>query len=331
LTGNWNTTLSVASLLPNTVSLDNDEIDVVAADMDQDGITDIGFYVPAGNAGQTGEWYWLISHDPNGTSRMPGSVNTLSHPFDPAPLGSDLFAQFGSADALPIVGLFDPPPDGGGAAATSPVLSGTATWIDKEYIDVLGRQPGPAELNYWVGQIDSGATPATVAQAIMQSDEHLAAVINQLYQQYLGRTADPGGTQYWSAIWRQNGGPELVQAGIIASPEYFKTAQTLYPNLSPDQAWVTALYHNILGRDVDPQGLTYWTDYIQTHSKQSVVLGFVTSDEYRLELINDWFVGYLGRSVDSSAAQYWLGQLQAGVGQDATQIGILSSDEYTQR
>jgi hypothetical protein len=68
--------------------------------------------------------------------------------------------------------------------------------------------------------------------------------------------------------------------------------------------------------------------YIQTHSKQSVVLGFVTSDEYRLNLINGWFEGYLGRSLDVGGAHYWLSQMQQGIGQDAIQIGILASTEY---
>jgi hypothetical protein len=65
-------------------------------------------------------------------------------------------------------------------------------------------------------------------------------------------------------VWNATGGPELVQAGIIGSPEYYATAGKLNPSLSPDAAWVTALYRNILGRDVDQQGLTYWVDYIQS-------------------------------------------------------------------
>jgi Dockerin type I domain len=38
-----------------------------------------------------------------------GDVNTLNHAFQPAPFGNDLYALFGNAAALPIVGNFDPP------------------------------------------------------------------------------------------------------------------------------------------------------------------------------------------------------------------------------
>jgi len=45
-----------------------------------------------------------------GASRIAGQVNTLNHPFSPAPLGNDIFASFGDPFSIPIVGNFDPPP-----------------------------------------------------------------------------------------------------------------------------------------------------------------------------------------------------------------------------
>ncbi|MEX2171963.1 MAG: Ig-like domain-containing protein [Pirellulales bacterium] len=92
----------------------------VAADMDQDGIDDIGLWVPR-NGPQPpqiiAEWYFLLSGDFEPTPedaidnrlRITGQVNTLNHPFSPVPFGTDLFAEFGDELALPIVGNFDPP------------------------------------------------------------------------------------------------------------------------------------------------------------------------------------------------------------------------------
>jgi hypothetical protein len=85
----------------------------VAADMDQDGITDIGLYVPDGS-GATGtsasEWYWFISDDFE--RQNPESASVFSIPnrkFAHIPLGHDIFAKFGNNYAMPIVGNFDPP------------------------------------------------------------------------------------------------------------------------------------------------------------------------------------------------------------------------------
>ena len=105
----------------------------VAADMDQDGITDIGVYTPddTGALGtQTSEWYWLLSADPaKNTSgqalvqkRVTGQVNTLNHQFVDAPLGQDLFAEFGNTNALPVVGNFDPPAAPGSLPPVSSVV-----------------------------------------------------------------------------------------------------------------------------------------------------------------------------------------------------------------
>ncbi|REK09450.1 MAG: hypothetical protein DWQ37_18610 [Planctomycetota bacterium] len=84
----------------------------IAADMDQDGITDIGLYIP-GRDGvlplESGEWYFLLSNDFDEEQRGGNQVNALNHPFSPTPLGTDIQAQWGDGFALPLVGNFDPP------------------------------------------------------------------------------------------------------------------------------------------------------------------------------------------------------------------------------
>ncbi len=92
----------------------------VAADMDQDGIDDLGLWNPGRSTqpvSEASEWFFLISNDPGGTRRQIGQVNTLNHPFQQQPLGPDLYAQWGDEFALPLVGNFDPPV----AAAPAPL------------------------------------------------------------------------------------------------------------------------------------------------------------------------------------------------------------------
>jgi len=84
----------------------------VAADFDQDGVDDIGLFVPRNSAQPDrpqAEWYLLLSNDQGGGNRITNTVNTLNHPFEPEPFGSDLNVEFGDELALPIVGNFDPP------------------------------------------------------------------------------------------------------------------------------------------------------------------------------------------------------------------------------
>lgn len=84
----------------------------VAADMDQDGIDDIGLWVPdrAGvNPENSAEWYFLVSNDPLGVNRAVNTVVTLDHRFEPVPFGPDMHAVFGDEFGVPLVGNFDPP------------------------------------------------------------------------------------------------------------------------------------------------------------------------------------------------------------------------------
>lgn len=86
----------------------------VAADMDQDGFSDLGLWVPdrsgvSPNGG--GEWYFLVSGGDSVLDRIVlDAAGAPFIPFTPVPFGDDLYREFGDEFALPIVGNFDPPP-----------------------------------------------------------------------------------------------------------------------------------------------------------------------------------------------------------------------------
>jgi len=139
----------------------------VAADMDQDGITDVGLWVPD-RAGATqehvGEWYFLISNDLNKTQRLTGTVNTLGHPFSTTPLGHDLFARFGNEFAVPVVGNFDPPVSSQAAGTpgtpSTPTPASIGVFSDGNwYLDTNGDQRWSAQDDTQQAFGFSGATP----------------------------------------------------------------------------------------------------------------------------------------------------------------------------
>jgi len=94
----------------------------VVADMNGDGIDDLGLFLP-GSVTQNQysdavDWLFLVS---TSGAPTPGAITALNHAFSPNPLGNDLAYSFGDQSQLPLVGNFDPPV----AAATvnrAPVL-----------------------------------------------------------------------------------------------------------------------------------------------------------------------------------------------------------------
>jgi len=80
--------------------------------------------------------------------------------------------------------------------------------------------------------------------------------IQQLYIAYFGRPADPAGLDYWVSTGIST---KDFAAAMYAQPEF----QQVNAGLSVSQQ-VNALYVNLFGRGADVEGLTYWTQQINT-------------------------------------------------------------------
>lgn len=91
-------------------------------------------------------------------------------------------------------------------------------WVSCVYENFLNRAPDAAGLQYWVQQLNRPAAPGAgideqaVVAAILGSSEYLGlnggtaqGWIGGLYQDVLGRAADPGGSAYWIQQASQQG------------------------------------------------------------------------------------------------------------------------------
>ena len=114
-------------------------------------------------------------------------------------------------------------------SAESFVLSGdtTAGYIARLYGEVLYRAPSAADQSYWQQQLTAGVGPATVAAAILTSDEGYANYINvDVYRPFLRRSADQQAFSFWTPALRHGLRDEAFVANIVGSPEYWGYAST---------------------------------------------------------------------------------------------------------
>jgi hypothetical protein len=83
-----------------------------------------------------------------------GTVNALNHPFSPAPLGTDLYFQFGDGNETPIVGNFDPPASADGSPPPVPATPGLTGAAPAGLVNVvaLGGTPQTATVGTAYGQ-----------------------------------------------------------------------------------------------------------------------------------------------------------------------------------
>ena len=183
----------------------------------------------------------------------------------------------------------------------------------------------PAAGAFWAGQVGAGGTGlGGLASGIFESPERLDPIVGRMYRDYLFREPDADGLAFWRGIWQRDGGPENVVAGIISSPEFFRSAG------GTNHGWVTELYRRLLGRDPDGGGLDYWTGQLEQElrTRPAVVLGFVRSPENFRNLVRGWHGQYLNRAPTAQEENAFVAQLLAGASQRSIQIQILDGAEY---
>jgi len=97
----------------------------------------------------------------------------------------------------------------------------------RAYQAAFDRKPDVVGLNYWISQMDNGASLSQVAQGFVNSREFKAlnpnndqnSIINSYYQHVLHRSADATGYQYWSKAMASGMQPNEVLASFSESNE----------------------------------------------------------------------------------------------------------------
>lgn len=200
-------------------------------------------------------------------------------------------------------------------------------YVSAVFNDVLGRPADAAGLHYWSQQVAAGMPASNVAEAIAHSAEYYADfVIKPEYEKLLGRTADAAGIAYWTAQMQDGLTDQQLEAGFIASDEFFQAAG------GTDAAWVDAAYQLLLGRPADQAGQAYWVIALaQGESRLQVAMGIAGSTENNTQLINADYQQYLGRPADAAGVAYWLQQFADGQTNEDLIAGLTGSAEYYQQ
>lgn len=103
-------------------------------------------------------------------------------------------------------------------------IDGNAGQAYRIYKAAMNREPDLPGLGYWLDQMDKGVALATLAQGFVASEEFNdiyghdltpGAFVGQLYQNILGRPAEPGGYAFWVNFLEAN--DTLANRGWVLS------------------------------------------------------------------------------------------------------------------
>jgi hypothetical protein len=136
------------------------------------------------------------------------------------------------------------------------------------YLAAFQRVPDQPGLNNWVSYLQAGNSLQSMADMFAASQEFTnrygslsdSDYVSQLYQNVLGRAADPGGLAYWTGLLASGTTRGQVLIGFSQSPEGISLfAPTLRTFLS---------YYAFLNTAPSQQDLDYWTNYLATLTGQ---------------------------------------------------------------
>ena len=247
------------------------------------------------------------------------TVTTGANGFVPFVFTSRLPAGAGS-----IVTATATDPNNNTSALSAPLaLGGNANnlFVASIYGLLLNRAPDPDAAS-WVNGLNSGVSSTSVVLGIEASAEYLADQVFALYSRYLNRAPDALGEQSWLNAIQQGATLEQVAEGIVSSPEYIQD------HGGDNQGYVLGLYNQVLGRTPSADELNGWVNALNAgQSRTAVAVSFLTSTEYRTDLVESDYSLYLGRAADSSGLAGWVSALQAGTTDQAVLAGILGSPE----
>jgi hypothetical protein len=150
------------------------------------------------------------------------------------------------------------------------------------------------------------STPQATLATFEASDEYAYENINAAYEQVFNRAVDITGLTYFTPVFRASSAPNIVQQ-LAASDEFYQDSG------GTNALYVDGLYNVLLGREVDPSGLNYWTAQLNAGASHLFVAESISNSfEGRDLLVQQAYTQYLGRDASASEQSYWAGYLTSG-------------------
>lgn len=111
----------------------------------------------------------------------------------------------------------------------------------------------------------------------------------RLYQAAFNRKPDEAGVGYWLTALDRGMSLQEVAKNFIASAEF----QSMYGASLSDAQYVSQLYHNVLHRDGDAGGVSYWQDVLHHGAgREQLLMAFSESPENQVALIGSIDQGF---------------------------------------
>ncbi|HVA47238.1 MAG TPA: S8 family serine peptidase [Pirellulales bacterium] len=194
-----------------------------------------------------------------------------------------------------------------GTSMASPVVAAAAVDI-REALDSVGR--------------DSQATPQEIL-SIMQGTG--VSIVDAGHGQ--DNVTHTGET--YQRLDLLNAIQSIVGAGSTPAPSPPSQPTPSPTPTDPTSSYVDAIYREVLGRAVDPAGLSTWVHDLESGlSRYDFVRALWDSAEHRAQEVEADYQEFLHRSAGPADVNYWVGVFERGASETAVAGAFMYSPEY---
>ncbi len=135
--------------------------------------------------------------------------------------------------------------------------------INAIFQDIQFRPGSAIEVAAYNAGLNSGALTLTSMAALIEQDAYTLNVVNPIIREYqaaFGRVPDQTGLAYWADEIGANPSALAVLNTTFANSAEFNARYTASATTPANLGLVAELYENVLGRQPDAAGLTYWVN-----------------------------------------------------------------------
>ncbi len=213
------------------------------------------------------------------------------------------------------------------------VFSNNRLVVHQAYIDVLQQFVSKSDMDFWVTRLaNKSSSPVDVYSSLLDVP-YLGNMgfVGRAYLATFGRPADAAGARFHLQRLQDGVSRQTVLADFMASPEF----QDQYGHLN-NWAFIQLVYRNVLGREGDQTGVTYWLGQMQNYGLSHVdfFYSFVESTEYiaqqdQAQQINVLSLFVTGALPDEHANKLYQSLLREEVYTVSSVLrALLASDDY---
>jgi N-acetylmuramoyl-L-alanine amidase/Domain of unknown function (DUF4214) len=191
------------------------------------------------------------------------------------------------------------------------------------YLDMLGREPGGSEIDFWIPI--TAADRWRAADGFTNSEEYRRRYITAVYQDVLGRSPDASGMRFWlDRLAARQVRLDDMRPTFMASREFYLRGG------GTDAGFVQELYRRALGRTASSSEVSHWSGQLRTRGQASVISGVYGSTESARIRVDRAYRAWLRRTAAAEERAYWERTVLTR-GDEHMRMSVMVSQEYVLR